>query len=70
MKAWRVAKLQGDGPHLLEPLADPPNPIHDALAGRASQGDLATFQLRLLMSLLLGDTLYSTLLSVAPPVTA
>ena len=22
MKAWRVAKLQGNGPHLLEPLAD------------------------------------------------
>jgi putative SOS response-associated peptidase YedK len=22
MKAWRVAKLQGNGPHLLEPLTD------------------------------------------------
>ena len=24
MKAWRVAKLQGNGPHLLQPLTDPP----------------------------------------------
>lgn len=31
MKAWRVAKLQGNGPHLLEPAADPQPTLLDGL---------------------------------------
>ncbi len=31
MKAWRVAKLQGNGPHLLEPVADPQPTLLDGL---------------------------------------
>jgi putative SOS response-associated peptidase YedK len=38
MKAWRVPKLQGDGPHLLEPLADSSNPTQTTLQSGTPQG--------------------------------
>jgi putative SOS response-associated peptidase YedK len=40
MKAWRVAKLQGDGPHLLEAVGGPSNTTPTPVVGPASQGAL------------------------------
>jgi len=34
MKAWRVAKLQGNGPHLLEPLLDTGESVRLFIAGQ------------------------------------
>jgi hypothetical protein len=37
MKAWRVAKLQGDDPNLLEPVSDSSNAAETTSQSSASQ---------------------------------
>jgi len=40
MKAWRVAKLQGNGPHLLQALSDPPQTAGSLFAEQWPSGNV------------------------------